>query len=244
MVRIELKNKFRRSKLGILWTVLSPLCLTAIMSVVFAIVFDYDIVTYAPYILAGNLFWEVLSASFMGGGFVFIANDAYIRQFNHPMSIYTLKSAIVYTISFSIASLSLVVWTVFVTPQNLFAVALSFPLTVVILFFLAWGAITISAYTNTKYRDYPQLVPLVLQTIWYISPVFFKEEMFMLNDLLYAWFKINPITHMLNLLRSPFLYGELPSIESYLISMGCVAVICILAVKINNKNEKQIIFYI
>ena len=119
LARIELKNKFRRSKLGILWTFISPLCLTAIMSVVFATAFHVDIASYAPYILSGILCWDVFSSAFVGGSYSIISNDAYIRQFNHPITIYTLKSAIVYTISFAIALLALVVWTLFLAPINI-----------------------------------------------------------------------------------------------------------------------------
>ncbi|MEG1584669.1 MAG: ABC transporter permease, partial [Anaerovorax sp.] len=58
LAKLELKNKFRRSKLGFMWTFLSPFLLTMIMSVVFSTVFHQDILTYTPYILSGILFWD------------------------------------------------------------------------------------------------------------------------------------------------------------------------------------------
>ena len=244
LARLELKNKFRRSKLGIMWTFISPFLLTMIMSVVFSTVFHQDIFAYTPYILSGILFWDILSSSFSGGSFVIIGNDAFLRQFDHPVSIYTLKSAIVYTVSFLIAMLSLVIWVLFTMPENLLIGAVSLPLTVLIMFAMAWGGTTIAAFTCTKYRDYPQMIPLVLQTIWYVSPVFFQEEMFEQNEILYAWFRTNPITHILYLLRKPFLHGELPSLVNYLVAIAFVAVIDIFAVYINRKNARNIIFYI
>ena len=48
LASIELKNKFRRSKLGIIWVFLMPLGLTIIMSVIFAVAFHQNVVTYAP----------------------------------------------------------------------------------------------------------------------------------------------------------------------------------------------------
>lgn len=244
LARIELKNKFRRSKLGILWTFVSPLCLTAIMSIVFATAFKQDIGSYAPYILSGILCWDVFSGAFIGGSYSIIANDAYIRQFNHPITIYTLKSAIVYTISFAIALLALVAWILFVSPMNIFVAIFSLPLTMLIFFGFAWAGCTISAFTATKYRDYPQLVPLVLQTLWYISPVFFQREMFETVPLLETWFKLNPITHMLQLVRAPFLDGSLPTLQNYLFSIGLTAVLAIIAYHINKKEARDIIFYI
>lgn len=244
LARIELKNKFRRSKLGILWTFVSPLCLTAIMSVVFATAFHVEIASYAPYVLSGILCWEVFTGAFVGGSYVIVSNDAYIRQFNHPVTIYTLKSAIVITISFSIALIALVLWVAFISPLNLLIAAFSLPLTLVIYFVLAWGGATIAAFTCTKYRDYPQMAPLILQTLWYVSPVFFQEEMFAANPLLHTWFNINPITHLLLLIRNPFLYGKLPQPMSYLVSVLLVGVVALWAVWINRKSSRDIIFYI
>lgn len=244
LARIELKNKFRRSKLGILWTFVSPLCLTAIMSVVFATAFRVDIASYAPYILSGILCWDVFSGAFVGGSYTIIANDAYIRQFNHPVTIYTLKSAIVITVSFLIALISLALWVLFAEPTNLLIALFTLPTTLLIYFTLAWSGVTIAAFTCTRYRDYPQMAPLILQTLWYISPVFFQEEMFQANEILYGWFQANPITHMLCLIRAPFVYGELPSLTNYTVSIVFVAVFAFFAFRCNQKNARDIIFYI
>lgn len=244
LARIELKNKFRRSKLGILWTFVSPLCLTAIMSVVFATAFQTDLASYAPYILSGILCWDVFSNAFVGGSYSIISNDAYIRQFSHPITIYTLKSAIVYTISFLIALTALVIWILFVSPANILMALFSLPLTICLFFVLAWAGTTISAFTATKYRDYPQLIPLILQTLWYVSPVFFQKEMFQSVPALEIWFQINPITHMLQLVRAPFLDGVLPTLVDYLFSFGFVGVLAIFAYFKNKHDAKDIIFYI
>lgn len=244
LAKIELKNKFRRSKLGILWTFINPLMMTGIMSVVFSTVFHQDIVTYAPYILSGILFWDLVNSAFIGGAMTIIGNESYIRQFSHPISIYMLKSSIVYIISFLIALISLVIWVLIIAPQNLMIGFLSLPFTTLLFFVLAFCGTIISAYTNTRYRDYPQMMPLIMQTLWYLSPVFFQESMFKQNNILYLWFSINPITHMLQLIRAPFLSGIYPSKMNYFISILCVAFFALWAYKIEKKNSKDIIFYI
>ncbi len=244
LAKSELRNKFRRSKLGILWTFVNPLVLTGIMSVVFSTVFNSPIMEYAPYILSGILFWEILSGAFVSGSFVFMSNDGFIRQYNHPITIYTLKSAMVYVISFLIALISLVCWIVVINPHNIVLGILTLPFTLIIYFALAWAGATIAAFTNAKYRDYPQLMALMMQTIWYLSPVFFQQEMFEKNNFLFMWFKINPITHLLFLIREPFLYGNVPSIENYLISIGFVIIVAVFAIRINMKNKDSVIFYL
>lgn len=244
LARIELKNKFRRSKLGILWTFVSPLCLTAIMATVFAVAFQSDIMDYAPYILSGLLFWEVLNSAVQAGANAIISNGAYIQQFNHPITIYSLKSAIVYVISFLISMISLGIWVCFINPKNLALGIFTLPLTSVIFFCIAWAGSTIASYINTKYRDYPQMIPLIMQTLWYLSPVFFQEDMFEKNELLYAWFQYNPITHLLFLIRKPFLYGQLPEMVDYIYGVAVVFVMAVWAYYLNKKNQENIIFYL
>lgn len=241
---MEIINRFRRSKLGILWVFVSPLLLTAIMSVVFGTVFRVEVVRYAPYILSGLLVWDVIVLSLVGGSFSIIQNDPYIRQYNHPVLIYTLKSSLVSIFLFLLAMVSLELWVGVLYPQNLLIGFLTLPLTALILFCFAWACTTISALTATKYRDYPQIMPLLLQIVWYISPVFFQEEMFAKNRYLYLWFQYNPITHILFLVRKPFLEGKFPEFNSYVIVFITFIFIGSFAIYIYKKNAKNIIFYI
>ena len=244
LVRAELKNKFRRSKLGILWTFMNPLLLTALMSTVFGTVFNMSFADYAPYVLSGLIVWELISSSFIGGGYSIMTGEQYIRQFNHPVIIYTLRSALVFTITFSIAMLSLGIWMLVVSPANVVLGIITLPLTILLYFCLSWAITTIAGFTNAKYRDYPQVMALVIQAVWYVSPVFFKKDMFTSNPALAAFFHYNPITHLLNLIRNPFLYGVMPDATDYLFTLGTIAVFGLWAGKIYKDNHKKVIFYL
>jgi len=244
LVKLDLKNKYRRSKLGILWTVLYPMGLSAIMGVVFSVAFNYELAGYMPYVLSGILFWDLVSGAFGGGGYSLLSNDSYIRQCNNPLMMYTLKSSIVTIINFTIAMVSLCAWILVQDPLNILVGTASFPITIIIFFFFVWGGTTIAGYTCVQYRDYPMMIPLILQVLWYISPVFFQEDLFKSNKLVYTWFQWNPITHMLNLIRAPFINGVAPSVWDYAISILFVALIDIWAYYINEKKERDLIFYL
>jgi len=244
LVKIDLKNKFRRSKLGLLWTFVSPLCLSGIMGTVFGVAFHYNLLDYMPYVLSGILFWDITTASFSAGGYSIIAHDSYIRQCNHPIAAYTLKNSLVTMITFLIASISLVIWVVIGNPLNVLIWLPTLPLTMLIYFLMAWGGTTIAGYTCVQYRDYPMMAPLILQVIWYLSPIFFQEALFASNKYLHLWFQINPVTHMLDLLRKPLLDGCFPSLTNYLVSLGLVLVIDFFAIRINRAKERNVIFYL
>lgn len=243
LAKNDLKARFRRSKLGILWLVLQPFFLTIIMAIVFSTIFRQELGEYALYILSGIVVWDLLTNSIIGGGSSIFGSEQYIRQFSHPITIYTLKYALLNTVTFTIELLALVLWVVIMKPINLILAVWTVPLTVVIYFAIAWALTTIAGYSNTKYRDYPQIMALVMQAIWYVSPVFFKPELFLSNPVLSVWFQWNPITHVLNLVRDPFVNGQMPSPISYLYVLGLIAALGFWAYCVNKKNEKKIIFY-
>lgn len=244
LVKIGLKNQFRRSKLGILWTFISPLCLTAIMAVVFSVAFHYDYKDYLPYVLSGILFWDLFSKSFVAGSSTIMGFDSFIRQCNHPITLYTLSNSLLFTTSFLISMISLAIMTLVKAPFNLIFGIVTLPFTIIIFAIFAWCGTTISAFIGVQFRDFPMAVTLLLQVVWYLSPVFFQEEMFDANKILYTWFKINPITHMLNLIRKPFLYGKIPDLTDYIYCICFVSVMAIIAFCVNKKKEKNAIFYL
>lgn len=244
LAKADLKYKFRRSKLGILWTFLNPLFLTLLMTIVFGTVFNIPYGEYAPYILSGLTVWELLTSSVIAGGNAILVGDAYIRQFNHPISIYPLKGALVNIVSFLIANISLIIWLLFSNPENIILGLVTLPLTTILYFLIAWPIVIIASFINTKYRDYPQVMALVMQALWYVSPVFFRGDMFQKSVQLKNFFYNNPITHILNLVREPFLYGKLPSAMDYGHVIVLILVLSIFAIVKIKKNEKDIIFYL
>lgn len=240
----DLKARFRRSKLGLMWTVLQPLLLTLILSFVFSTVFKQTLGTYAMYILSGIVVWDMMQASVVGGGNSLFASEQYIRQFNHPISIYTLRYAILNLVTFLMELIALIIWVLIFQPENLILAFFTLPLTVLLYFPLVWGLVTIAGYSGAKYRDYPQIMLLVMQMIYYFSPVFFKQEMFLSSNILKVIFDLNPITHILNLVRYPFVYMKMPAMFDYIYVTVTDILVVLWALRVNLKNEKKVIFYL
>ena len=244
LVRWDLKYKFRRSKLGMLWTVLQPLLLTLIMGAVFSYVFRQDMKTYAPYTLSGTLVWEIIQNAFITNSTSFVAAEAYIRQYAHPIALYPLRAAMVSMSTFFIASTALLVWSAILYPENILLALLSIPTTALIYFMLCWSISVMSSHVFVRYRDYPYIMTLVMQFLWYLSPVFFREQMFETNEVLHTVFLLNPITQVLNLIRTPLFQGELagPGTYVYVLILMCAIVLC--AWKVNQSAEKTVIYYL
>jgi lipopolysaccharide transport system permease protein len=238
----ELKYKFRRSKLGLLWTMVTPLVLTLIMSFILGNLLGTDMRDYAPYIYSGLLVWEFLYSSVILGCNSLIGSEPYIKQYRHPFAIYPLKTTLVNIMSFLIAIGGLVLWILFYKPFNLLVAVIAVPISIVCLFILGWPIAILASFTNLKYRDFAQISILGMQLLWYVSPVFFQPSMFKNPNLALAW-QLNPVTHILNLLRAPMLNGSFPTLIDFGFVLGTAAILYLLAaIRIRN-SEKTLIYY-
>jgi lipopolysaccharide transport system permease protein len=239
----DLRSRWRRSFFGILWTVIQPLGLTLLLSIVFGRIFKTEITEYAPYILSGMIVWEFVSATAIGGSLSFVQADAYIKQCHHPLAIYTLRTVLVNLMVLMLASLSLIMWVLIVMPQNFgwpwLAALTIYPIVVL----LAWPLATLLAYIATRFRDLPHALGLVLQAMWFVSPIYFEAKVFRGGEL-HGLVDYNPIYHMLEIIRAPLLHGEWPTALNYAYCIGVVAILTLLAWLVGRESEKKVIFYL
>lgn len=239
----DLRIKFRRSRLGILWSFLQPLMLTLLLAFVFGAIFKSPFRQFAPFVFSGLIIWDFLTSSVLTGSNSIINGEAYIKQVKHPIVIYPLKQAIVNFTTFAIAFLGLLLWIVVDKPRNIPIMLLNIPISFLLLFILSWPLSIISAIINTKFRDFQQLIAIALQALWFVSPVYFEPKVFTSSGLGYL-LDYNPITHILNLIRAPLLEGHFPSFLDYSFVIGTAIVLYSIAIYKVSREERDLIFYL
>src|SRR5262245_38444229 len=94
LVRNDLRNRYRRSFLGIGWSLVRPLSITAVFCVVFGKLFHVPVAEYAPFLLVGITIWQFLSESMIQGCQSFLNAAAYIRQQPVPLAIFPLRTVL------------------------------------------------------------------------------------------------------------------------------------------------------
>ena len=239
----DLRTRWRRSFFGVLWSVIQPLGMTLLLAVVFSRLFHSNIVSYAPYILSGIVVWECVTGCVTGGALSFVQADAYIKQCRHPLAIYTLRTVLTNLIILGLASIALYGWALVALPENLgwswFATLLIFPMLGLIL----WPLATLLAYFGTRFRDVPHATGLVMQALWFVSPVYFEAKMFRAGDL-DGLVDYNPIYHLLQIVRAPLLNGAWPTIQNLGFSLATAVVFALLAWLVGKRAEGKVIFYL
>jgi lipopolysaccharide transport system permease protein len=243
LANAELKYKFRRSKLGLLWAMVNPLMLSLIMGFIFSNLLKVSIADFIPYVFSGLLVWDFLLSSVVGGCTSLIVSEAYIKQFKQPLAIYPLKTTLVNISSFLIAFIVLILWTLVLQPQNLLIAIVAIPLAAISFIILGWPIAILTSFTNLKYRDFAQVSTLVMQAIWYLSPIVFKPQMFTSQNLT-ALLEFNPVTHIINLVRAPMLYGHFPTLTDFAFVYGLAILLYLAAYLRIRSAEKTLVFYL
>ncbi|MCD6364401.1 MAG: ABC transporter permease, partial [Planctomycetes bacterium] len=213
-----------------------------LMAFVLGAVFRMPMREFAPYVFSGVLVWEFLSGSTIAGCACFAGVAPYIRQRKLPMAIYPLKMVIARFVILMVGMVGLAAWALWIKPANISLPLVSLIVALPLLGLLAWPLTIISAFINVKFRDFEHCVGLLLQALWYISPVFLRHEQFRVARL-GALLDYNPVTHVLNLVRAPILHGRFPSGVDYLYVCSTILVFWIIAAVQIKTEESRVIFY-
>ena len=243
LVKIDLRNRYRRSVLGIGWSLLHPIVTTVIYCMVFPTIFHLSVHSYAPFLLAGLVFWSYVSGVAISGSQCLYQAEGYIRQYPAPMAIYTLRAPLGGTVHFLFAlavvlGLQLVV-NGFSHPLALLSL---FP-ALVIIFLMVWSMSTLTGFSHVFFPDTQHLVEDGLQILFFATPIIYKLSAIQASPL-YRFVKFNPLVYPLDLLRSPILDGHAASPASFGIAAAFSAMLFTGAAFTLGGLQKKLIFYL
>jgi ABC-type polysaccharide/polyol phosphate export permease len=242
LVRMDLRTRYRRSVLGMGWSLLHPLAMTGILCVVFYSMFHRQITEYAPYLLAGLATWNYLITATLQGCQCFFLGESYIRQYPAPLAVYPLRTALGGTIHFLVALCVVLALTWcfkgFANPWCLITLA---P-TLVLLFVLSWSVAVIAGFANVYFQDTQHLCEVLFQILFYATPIMYRPED--LGGRLVWLMRYNPLVAFLRLVRDPILDGRLPSPTTCAVAGCSVAVAVLLAGGMLARLQKRLIFHL
>lgn len=214
LVGMDLRTRYRRSVLGIGWSLLQPVCMTVILCTVFYKIFGMDPRTYGAYILAGLAFWNYFLAVTVHSCQCFFHGEAYIRQFPTPLAIYPLRATLGGAFHFVLA-LGVVIaasW-LFHGFGNLLALPALVP-TLLMLLVLGWSLALIMGFANVYFQDTQHLSEVVSQILFYATPIIYTSENLRSHTISQV-LQANPLTTFLRLIREPILEGRVPDLSTY-----------------------------
>jgi ABC-type polysaccharide/polyol phosphate export permease len=243
LVRSDLRSRYRRSLLGLGWSLLQPIAMTVVLCTVYAQLFHQSLTEFAPNVLCGFTFWNFISAVTNQGCQSFFQGEADIRQHHAPLAIYPLRTVLGANYHFAMGMLVCVVLTWALKGfGNLPALSSLIP-GMLLLFVFGWALAVCTGILNVLFQDAQHLLEIVLQITFYLTPILYPGKIWSergLGWVLYA----NPFTSMLELVRQPLVDGQWP--EPFMIGISalsaCIAML--LAALLLRNWEKNLIFHL
>lgn len=243
LVKLDLRQRYRRSVLGVGWSLLNPIAMTVVFTVVFSnLLGGGDPVAYAASVLTGMAVWSFLRDSTLNGCRCFATNEAYIRQSPIPYTIYTLRTALGQAIH-SLIALGVVVVLVAAyhgDPAVLLRVGMMVP-GLLLLLLAAWAATTLSAFVTVYFHDMQHLLEVAAQIVFFLTPIMYPRKL--LDDKQLGWLvDVNPVYWLIELTRTPLLTGHLPGAGMYLAGVATTAALVGLAAGVVAWLQRRVIF--
>jgi ABC-type polysaccharide/polyol phosphate export permease len=210
LVRNDVQNRYRRSFLGIVWSLARPLGMTLVLSVVFtgmfASAFNIDPRTYPPFLFLGIALWQFLLEAMVTGCSAFKSGATYIRQQPVPLAIFPLRTVLGSAIHSGIALVVGIffLW-YFLGLPSMWAFLAVLP-GLLIMFLLGVALATLLGIMHTHFPDTQHLLEIALQALFYLTPVMYPPEAFATRGRLTWLITWNPFTSVLGLIRGPLMY--------------------------------------
>lgn len=241
LVSRDIKIKYRRSVLGIAWSVLNPLLMMLVITAVFSTIFKFQIEYFPVYYLTGSLIFNFVTEATNTSMMSIIDNAALIKKVYVPKYIFPLEKVVFSFVNalYSMIAMFIIMlilrvpisWTIFMIPIPL-----------VYAFVFAIGLSLVLATINVFFRDVGHLYSVWITAWMYLTPIVYPEDI--LPDVVKQIIHLNPMYYYVDYFRQVVLYGTVPSLQDNLLCLGIGTLFVILGVFVFKRNQDKFILYI
>ena len=250
LITRDFKRKYKRSVLGVVWSLLYPILMMTVMAIVFSHMFRFKVegTNYLVYLMTGIIMWQYFSEASNSAMTSVVENFALISKVYIPKYIFPVAKCLFVGINFL---LTLIPWIGLIIltqigigkyPASINIYYLIIPYILVCFFMFTIGVGLFLSCVSVFLRDVFYIYGIVL-TVWnYFTPVFYSIEI--LPESLQRVFVFNPLFQYINSVRDIVLYGKCPSAMT-LIMIGLISTFTIgISSLIFKKNQDKFIYYI
>lgn len=218
LIMKDIKLKYRRSILGILWSVLNPLLMMIVISAVFSNIFKFSVANFPIYYLTGSTLFNMLSETTNSAMMSILGASSLIKKVYIPKYIFPLEKCLFGFINFLFSMIAVAIMYV-ILGYPVYWTALLFPVPVFYTLVFAIGISMILSALSVFFRDIIHLYSVLLTAWTYFTPIVYPQEI--LSDKIKAIMSLNPMFHYVQYFRDVLMYNTVPGFEENLI---CAAI--------------------
>lgn len=244
----DIKVKYRRSALGIIWSVLNPLLMMLVLYVVFSQIFHMtqmnrgDVeVHFAVYLLTGQLIYNFFSEATQTAMGSVLGNAPLIKKVYIPKYIFPLEK-VTFAFVNAVFSLIALVLVLAVTRTPLHWTLLLFWVPMVILYVFNFGVGLILAAGAVFFRDIMHLYGVLVTALMYLTPIMYDVSI--LPEWARHFIPFNPMYWFVSMFRSFVIYGEMPTLNCWIGTCASALVALVIGLWVFKKTQDRFVLYI
>jgi lipopolysaccharide transport system permease protein len=243
LVKNDLQLRYRRSMLGIGWSLVQPLVAAVVLCAVFHAIFHLEVREHGLFILAGLACWTYVTQCTIQGCQSYVQAESYIRQHPMPLAIYPLRTTLGTMIHFLIALHLVLVLTWILRGFDNVMVLWALVPGILLYFQLGWAVGTLAGYVNVVFRDTQHFFEVGFQILFYLTPIIYPVHA--VAETPVGWLvRYNPLTPFLNMIRVPLIDGNLPTLRCYAAATTAAVVLTGLAALSLRYQQRRVILYL
>ena len=241
LVKRGIKLRYRKSYLGIIWSLLEPLLSTIVLTIVFGTLLGRGGRDFPLYVLCGRLLYSFFASSTKSAARSIRANSSMIKKVYVPKYLYPLSSILFNYIITGISLLVLIPLCIYCRQYPTFHMLYSF-LPFAVLFILTYGCGMILATITVFFRDMEYLWSVFTTLLMYMSAVFYSIETY--SPFVQNLFLLNPVYLFIRYFRKIVIEATIPTIWFHLLMLADVLIVVLLGCLMYKKNNTKFLYYV
>lgn len=243
LTRRDITTRYRRSVLGVAWTMLNPLGMMIVLTVAFSSIFRFDTeFSYAAYVLTGYLAWNFFAQTSNAAMANLVWGGSILRRIYIPRTSFALAAVGtgLVNICLSIVPLLLVmlVTGVPLTPSALFT-----PVAILLLAVFSLGVGLILSTIAVFFPDVSEMYQILLTAWMYLTPIIYPESV-LPEQYRTLITHINPMYYLLKVFRMPLYNGQLPAPTDILLATLIAVIALALGWYVFSKKSDELAYRI
>ena len=241
LVGKDFKLKYRRSVLGILWSVLNPLLMMVVLSVVFSFFFRFQIEYYPVYLILGQTLFTFMTDATSNAMGSIVDSASLIKKIRINKAIFPIEKVTFCLDNFLFSLVAVIGVMVFFQIQPNFNMLL-LPVLLISIYLFSLGLGLLLSSLAVFFRDMFHLWSVFTMAWMYLTPVFYPVEI--LPDWVFSAMQFNPMYYYIGFFRDIFLNGTTPDAVCFLACFGMAIVALAIGYLVFSKTQRKFILYV
>jgi ABC-2 type transport system permease protein len=204
----DIKVRYKRSVLGIVWTMLAPLLNMVALTLVFSTLLKQEITNYPVFFMTGAIFWAFFSQSTSSAAAQTQDSNEIAKRIYIPRSVFVAAAIGVGLVNLALSIVPLVLILV-VTGFPIHATWFFVPVAVVIVTLFAAGIGFLLFTFASRFSDIREMYQVIVQTWFFLTPIVYHPAIVPPKFRFALW--LNPLYYLVQTFRKPIYDGVLPS---------------------------------